>query len=485
MLDALSALRQRLLPPTRHDTPAGTQPAAGSPVLLDMRNASPEQALDARKPLPVDPLACHAIPDAQATMLEGLLVLSRRALDPAYALALCTPEADALNLFYRTRTDLLAAVRGMPVAAPVHGRSTPTLEACPHTAAVLRTLLADSRGLVVAEANGGRAGKDLLIYNMAVLRELGVDTLYLDQFQHEPHQQDLNALHRTGRQTPQLRRFIERIDSGHMTDVRGGHSYAAVLETASRAGLRMVALDLMASYHLKGAGDAEAVCRDNEAELRTRVFSHVAAQRICHDQQLREDRPGPRRWVALLSNAYAGSFNGIAGVAPRLGVPSLRVEDADALENDQLRVGFDPGRSIPPGPLMNSGNMQCDYLLKVPLMGHGGLRSTPEPCSAEQAQDARALRVAIAGCAADLARIGTYRLVEPRPGEHVLVHRSSSRELVAQRIVQTDSGRLRLQLAEEAHPLNWAHLDREFPDLNHLRQALASRMEEVPGSVLV
>lgn len=485
MLDALSALRQRLLAPTHHEALPGTPASAGSPVLLQMRNAPLQLAAATGSAPPPDPLARHAIPDEQAQILAGLLVLSRRALDPAYALCLNEPETAALNLFYRTRTDLLTAVRAMPVSAPLHGCTTPSLDACPHTAAILRRLLADSPGLVVAEANGGRAAKDLLIYNMAVLRALGVDTIYIDQFQSELHQGDLDALHRTGRQMPLLRRFVQGIDAGHMTDVQGGHSYAAVLDAASRAGLRVVALDLMSSYHLKGAGDDEEHRRESEVELRTRVFSHVAAQRISHDQCLRQARAGSRRWVALLSNAYAGSFNGIAGVGPRLGVPSLRVEDADAHENDALRVGFDPGRSIPPGPLTNAGEMQCDYLLKVPLVGHGALRSTPEPCSATQAQAARVLRAAIAGCAADLARIGTYRLVELASGEQVLVHRSSTHELVAQRIVTTPAGGLRLQLAEEAHPDNWSHLDREFPDLNHLRQALDRRMEEVPRSTPV
>lgn len=484
MMDALNALRHRLLSPA----PRGVLPELprerGQPELHHVRNGTLPVA-GAAVTSPSDPLAPFLIPAREARTLAGLLRDSRRALDPDFALQSGSSAQDAQLMFYRTRTALLADVRAMPVAAPPHGITTPTLESCADQAAILQRLLQTNPGLIVAEANAGRGGKQLLIQNMAVLRALGVDTLYLDQLQCDLHQKYLNTLHRTRSQPAELQQFVRHIDAGHMTDVQGGHSYAAVLDAASQAGLRVVALDQMTSYHLKGAADEQELPYETDADLRVRVFSHVATQRIAHDQRLRDHLPGIRRWVALLSNGYAGNTNGIAGVGSRLGIPTLRVEDADADENMRLRVGFDPGRSVLPGPLTHSGEIQCDYLLKVPFTGRGGLRSTPEPCSAEQAQAARQLRTAIASCGTDLRRIGTYRLVMLDSGQQVLVHRSSNRALVAQHIVPTESGGLRLQLAQEANPVNWLHLDREFPDLDHLRQALASRMEEVPRGVAV
>ena len=483
MLDALSALRQRIWVSAPRDALPGLPQAEGQPQLQSVRNGEMPAAA-AVTPMP-DPAARFLIPPKEARILLGLLRDSRRALDPDYLLRAGSSEQHAQALFYRTRTALLADVRAMPVAAPAHGITAPTLDGCPHPADVLRRLLTTSPGLIVAEANAGRASKQLLIQNMAVLRSLGVDTLYLDQLQFDLHQKHLDTLHRTGHPPEPLQQFMHQIDSGHMTDANGGSTYAAVLDAANRAGLRVVALDQMTSYHLKGAADELDSPHESAADLRVRVISHVAAQRIIHDQRQREHLQGVRRWVALLSNGYAGSTNGIAGVGPRLGIPALRVEDADPGESNQPRVGFDPGRSIPPGPLTHSGEMQCDYLLKVPTQGRGGLLSTPEPCSAEQAQTARQLRAAIASCRAALARVGTYRLVELESGEQVLVRRSAARGLVAHRIVPTEAGGMRLQSTEEAGSDNRSPASHEFRDLDHLRQILASRLEEVPRGTAV
>ncbi|WP_313457796.1 membrane-targeted effector domain-containing toxin [Stenotrophomonas sp.] len=484
MLEALTALRHRLRTTAPRDVVPELPRPPGQPELQQVRNGHMPTA-SGPSALRSAPLAPFLIPAKEARTLLGLLRASRRALDPDYLLRPGSTEQHAQELFYRTRTALLAEVRATPVPAPPHGVTTPTLDACSLPADVLRRLLSANPGLIVAEANAGRAGKQLLIQNMPVLRALGVDTLYLDQLQCDLHQKHLNNLHRTGLLSPEVEHFMRLIDTGHMTDARGGNTYLAVLDAANRAGLRVVALDQMTSYHLKGAADELDSPYESAADLRARVFSHVAAQRITHDQQQRGHLSGVRRWVALLSNGYAGSINGISGVGPRLRIPTLRVEDADASENNRLRAGFDPGRTIPPGPLTHSGEMQCDYLLKVPMPGPGGLHSTPEPCSAEQAQSARRRRAAIAACSGDLSRIGTYRLIEPDAGEPWLVYRSGAGELVAQRVVATTTGGLRLQVADAADSDNTVPPAREFRDLGHLRQTLSLRMEEVPRGTAV
>lgn len=467
---------------SRHTDPSPPRrDASGDPQLLEIRNAPSERSAG----VPVvaaspDPLARYTLDDDHAVILAGLLRFSRRALDPDYALRLTASEQGALDDFFRHRTALLRAVRAAPVPAPRHSRHCIDLADCRGTADVLRQLLARSRGLVLAEPNAGRAAKQLLIQNIAVIRALGVDTLYLDQFQVELHQRDLDTLHRTGTASPALRRFIAELDSRHLTDARGGNTYAAVVDAVSRAGVRIQALDLMASAHLQGAEDEDDLPLADRGSVRVQVFAHVAAKRIAHDQRMRATLPRPRPWLALIGNGYAGVFNGLVGVAPRLGVPSLRVEDADASTGERVRAGFDPGRTLQPGPLVGPGELQCDYLLKVPRAGGGGLRDTPEPCTAEQAQAARQRRAAVAGCAQALTRIGTYRLVEVTPGDHVLVHRAHDRRLVAQHIVHLDGGGVRLQAAEAPPPAHWPDLDQAFPDLDGLRRALAVHLEEVP-----
>ncbi|WP_312319999.1 membrane-targeted effector domain-containing toxin [Stenotrophomonas sp.] len=479
MLDALSALRQRMRVSMPRDVLPDLRRPEGHLQLQQVRNGVMPAAAGPVT-MPPDPLAAYLIPAREARTLQAMLRESRRALDPDYLLRGERPEMNAQALFYRTRTALMADVRAMPVDAPAHGITTPTLDGCTHQAAILRRLLAAGPGLIVAEANTGRAGKQMLIQNMETLRALGVDTLYLDQLQCDLHQTYLNTLHRTGTQPEALQHFMRGIDTGHMTDAQGGHTYAAVLDAAHRAGLRVVALDQMTSYHLKGAADELDSPYETAADLRVRVFSYVAAQRITHDQRSREHLPGVRRWVALLSNGYAGSTNGIAGVGPRLGIATLRVEDTNPAEGNALRAGFDPGRSVAPAALVHSGEMQCDYLLKVPMPGSSNLHSTPEPCSVGEAQAAHQRRAAVAGCRVDLSRTGTYRLLQLDSGEQLLVHRSAVRGLVAHRIVPTEAGGLCLQPTDEADSDSPSPPSREFRDLHDLRQSLAGRMEEVP-----
>ncbi|WP_426806310.1 hypothetical protein, partial [Stenotrophomonas sp. SrG] len=70
--------------------------------------------------------------------------------------------------------------------------------------------------------------------------------------------------------------------------------------------------------------------------------------------------------VALVGNAHAGTCNDIVGIAERLGVPSLRVEETRPGWSQRLQAGCDPGRTVPPAGRRSGGELQCVYLLKVP-----------------------------------------------------------------------------------------------------------------------
>ncbi|GEM_PF-570410 len=490
-MDRVNAFLHRLIPPTRAPSVRPGTSRTHEPVLLAMRNtpapdgyAESHPHTAAKTETPVDPLAPYEMPPEHATVLVDLLNETRRALDPDYAMSLSSSEQAALEHFYSTRTALLESITSgnsqpLPVSASV--RAWPDISDCRSQQKVLKRILGASPGVIIAEAHWMRSSKRLLSDHPETLRRLGVDTLYLEHLQ-TIHQSDLDRHHQTGRMSPALNRFLAQQDAGHMTDVRHRGGFLTLVKEAQRAGIRVVALDLMTSYNLRGASFADAGNQD-ETALRVRVFNAVAAQRIAHDQRLRAtQRATPtgtaRRWIALMGNSHAGSFNGIAGVADRLGVPSVRMEDAGEGQR-ALHAGFDPGRTVQPRALVTGGDVQCDYLVKVPCPGYSGAR-TAEPCTAAEARVARQLRVAMGHCSADLHSAGSYRLVEIEPNQHALVHRSGKGELVAQRVVQVPGGGVRLQLAEEAHPGRWKHMDRPFPDLLKLKAALDTLLDEVP-----
>lgn len=490
MLQALASLGQRLLKTAHADSAPSPRPDTDGPRLLSLANTPAGYGGVPELPAAQDahPLSRYSVTPVQALLLVELLRGSRRALDPDYAQQLIPEEHAALTAFYAKRTQLLGVALRDPAIAPPPARShaVPALEDCRNGRDILKRLLANSHGLVVGAANVGSAGKQLLIDNMDLLRKRGVDTLYLDHLQGDVHQGDLDLLQREGRLTPALARFLTDLDSIHTAHVGTPYTYRALVEAACRAGLRVVALDLAVSYHLKGAEAPDELRRQERSDIRAKVFSHVATARIQHHRRGLPVLPGQRRWVALMGSSGAGVFNGNAGVAARLGMPSLRVEEVPAGRSEKMRAGYDPGRSLPPGLTDSGGELQCDHLFKVPRQGLTAVpEPSPEPCRAPEAEMARRLRAAVAGCAEDLSRIGTYRLVEMGPGAHVLVHRSNRGHLVAQRIVPVKGGGLRLQLAQDAHAARWGHVEQVFPTLDTLRQALSTGLEEVPASAAV
>ncbi len=433
--------------------------------------------------VPTDPSGAYAVTEQEGRLLGDLLRHSHRALDPDYRQPLEDDAEQALQAFYARRTRLLSDALGDPGTAPLPTRTqgVPALSGCSTSWDVLEQLLKGAPGLVIGSAGTNGVAEQLLIDNMNVLFQLGVRTLYLGGLMHDLHQKDIDLMHATGRTPIDLSRFLGDLGTGQGT-------LAAVVDKADRVGVRVVALDTMVSRHLKGASHPDGQWMD-PADIRARAFTHVAEARIRHDLSTQPETAAPHRWIALMFNTAAGIYNGHPGVAARLGVASLRVEEAPSGRFSRLRAGFDPGLSASHQVLSVGGELQCDHLLKLPRPGvQAPSVPTPEPCSAAvagQARQARQIRAAMDLCARDLVIPGSFRVIPIGEDGQVLVHRSSSGLLVAQRIEATRDGGVRLKLAPEADPVRWHHVQRTFPSLDALRTALSTRMEEVPRQVPV
>jgi hypothetical protein len=368
-MDRLDALLHRFVP--AHAARSRPCVPAAQPTLRSVRNTSsvtlqPSSARPAGETA-ADPLQAFAVPPDEGRLLVALCRQHRKALDPDYHLALAAPHRAAVDSFFAKRATLLRAVLAA-AAAPADGaaaKAWPDIRHLTSRRDILKQLLRTSAGLVVGEAHASKASKRLLIDHMRLLRTLGIDTLYMEHLQGDIHQADLDALHRQGTVSPALKRFLSEQDQGHMTDPESGATFSNVVATAARAGLRIVALDLMTSYHLKGAEHEACAGTAPSNNLRTRVMNHVGVARIQHDQCRAVANCAPRRWLALVGNTHAGTFNGIDGIAGRLGVPSLRVEDVHDANAPRVQAGIDPGLSVPPSALRAHGQLRCDYLLKV------------------------------------------------------------------------------------------------------------------------
>jgi hypothetical protein len=479
------------VPPARAQGEGGR---ADGPQPLTVTNAPPPLArvasaqagVPAVRSFPVDPSVAYAVSSQDGALLLELLQRSGRALDPDYAQPLDSDEQAAVQNFYSKRTRLLsdALAADAPAALPAPVSEASTLKGCRTGWNVLERLLKQCPGLVIGKSSWDSSAEQLLSDNMKALFRMGVRTLYLEQMQHDLHQADIDGMHRTGYTPAGLRQHLEALDSTASGLGIHGSAISALVDKADREGLQVVALDMTVSHHLRGAAHPDDGRWLAPADIRARAFSHVAAGRIHHHQATRLAAPGPQRWVALVSENSAGTYNGNPGLAARTGVPSLRVESVACGRGSSLRAGFDPGLSLASRSRGAGNELQCDHLLKVTRIGLSApTEPTPEPCSAEDAAHARLMRAAIAQCARSLAIAGNYRIAYMEGGARVLVHRSSSGALVAQPIDATRDGGVRLRLRKDADPGRWAHLRGTFPTLDALRAALSTRMEEVTAPV--
>ncbi len=430
------------------------------------------------------PAELHALTPEQGKLLDAVQREYRRALHPDYAFPsgkLSAPQQRAIDTFHRERTALVAAALH-PFPAGNTWREAPALDDCRTAAEVFKRLFAHSAGLVVATPRTGTAAKQVLIQNMIELRNLGVDTLYMDHLQSDVHQADLDALPHSNGLPPALDQFLAGIDYDPLIPASAlpGSTYRDLVLAAIRAGLRVVALDQTTSYYLKGAEVPEHLHRQRDMDLRSLVFNHVASHRIKQDRRALPPTPGQRRWMAVVPPRSAGRFNGVDGVAGRCNALSISVQGVPVSPDAATRAGHDPGRPLSPDATGEGGFEQCHRLLTVPQLGGRKPQNTPGPCTAEQAKATREQQEAVKGCADRLDRIGTYDLLTLSSGAHLLVHRSSNRRLVDQPIVRTAGGGFLVQLAPTADLSRWSHAAGEFATLDALCAALETQLERVP-----
>jgi len=457
-----------------HRPPAAANGNPDGPQLQHIGNSPAEQLLNRASVGGGSSLAPYAMGPGQARALQALLCRSPRVLHPDYALPPNHDQRSTLETFLAKRDALLAAARhadgGVPVSFQMH--AGPAVNDCRAAAELLQRLLADNRGLVVAAPPAGAAAKQLVFDNLALLRRLGVDTLYIDHLPSDIHQPDLDLLHHRGQMTPELDRALALIDYDPVAIPAhtNGDTVRALLAAAARAGMNVVAMDLAASHHCRGVEGRNSGSGKGSTDARRLMFNHVASRRIQAHQRALPAAPAPRRWLAFVDAACAGDHAGKPGLAGQLGVPSLLVHGVPLGDAAAFRAGHDPGSAIPQ-------DLRCDYLAKVPQRGGRRPQETPEPCSADEARSALRLRATTEACAARLERVGMYQLAADGSGGHVVVHRSGNGTLVAQPIVPGDKGGLRLQLADTSHPQRWLHLHGEFADLNALCAALDTLLE--------
>ncbi len=196
---------------------------------------------------------------------------------------------------------------------------------------IIKKLFRISSGLVIGENHSSVASKQFLIENMEVLSKQKVKTLYLEHLQTDFHQADLDVFNRTGALSENLENYLKTLDRGHQTDLTGQFNFVEVVKAARKSHIRIQAIDCLASYRSTGM-------KNVAANFRQRMFSFFAHEVISADQATR----GAHRWVALVGDSHANTWEGVPGVSELEGGIGLRIESTPTGSAGGIEV--DPGR---------------------------------------------------------------------------------------------------------------------------------------------
>lgn len=236
----------------------------------------------------------------------------------------------------------------------------PSLSARLPTKDIIKKLLSTAPGLVVGESHSSVGSKQFLIENMQVLSKQKVKTLYMEHLLTDFHQADLDAFNRTGTLSENLERYLKDLDRGHATDPSGQFTFLEVVKAARANHIRIQAIDCMASYRSTGM-------RGVSSNFRQKMMNFFAHEVISADQTAR----GAHRWVALVGDSHASTWDGVPGVGELEGGISLRIESTPA--GTARGIEIDPGRiptdefGRPLAPVKSDLRLQLDTPPSVAL----------------------------------------------------------------------------------------------------------------------
>ncbi|RVD78745.1 membrane-targeted effector domain-containing toxin [Pseudomonas koreensis] len=188
-------------------------------------------------------------------------------------------------------------------------------------------------GLVLGEARGSIASKQLLIQNMPTLAQQGVKTLYLQELLANVNQLDLDALARTGEMSEELQNYLSKLDHMAGNDPEGRFNLLALVKAADAAHIRVQAIDMTTTWHI----NETTLSQDPNRQMARSFF---ASEVIHFNEQLK----GTARWVALVNQEHMTTFRGYQGISEQTDALCARIEDV--APGQEQPIGADPGLAM-------------------------------------------------------------------------------------------------------------------------------------------
>ena len=195
-----------------------------------------------------------------------------------------------------------------------------------HAVTVGDLLRSPASGIAFGESHGTDEPLAFLTRNMARFKQLGVKTFFFEHVARDIFQDDLDAHFRKPETdlSPALQGFLHRLHTGHDPFGRAKHSYLELVLAAHRAGLRVVAIDNVASYCDAGLPD----------HARQELMNYYA-MRVIDTYSSEESESG--KWIALIGSSHVNTFKGVPGVAELTGGIGVYIKQD---EITQLQPGW-------------------------------------------------------------------------------------------------------------------------------------------------
>ncbi|MHC8402624.1 membrane-targeted effector domain-containing toxin [Pseudomonas sp. MDT1-17] len=281
---------------------------------------------------------------------------------------------------------------------------------------IIHSVLEDARGLVVGESHSEIGSKQFLIDNMETLARRNVKTLYMEHLLTDFHQVDLDSFFDNKVMPASLEKYLEGLDAGHITDPLKRYTFLELVKAANKNGVRVQAIDCMASYRVNGMRFAPGEFHAGST-ARQKMMNFYSREVIRADQAAR----GTHKWVALMGNSHANTFEGVAGVSEMEEAIGIRIEDV--AEGTSKGIEVDPGRTLSDGNIDSSSSLvKSDFVLQVEI-----------PWAAKSLPEIESL----------LSRPGMYTLKQEL--RHLfLVHRSKDHSIV-RTLIEESGGRFYIE----------------------------------------
>lgn len=337
------------------------------------------------------------------------------------------PKSLAQSAFKRARTQLATEAEAFFKNLTLTPRtSLPEVRDTVTQTEFLDAVFSKTNGFVVGESHAATSSKRFLMDNMKHLaKESGVKTLYLEHLTTDLHQASLDTLYLTGSMSKPLKEYLKQLDVGHGVAAGSQYSFRALVERANKYGIRIRAIDCVASLR-----------QDGSPFSRTEVMNYFAMRTIQADQV----KHGAHRWVSLVGSGHTNWFQGVPGMVDLMDAVSLHIHDVAPVQAK--------GISRASRELHSEGStLDADFRLDVATPGRN-----PEPAF-------------VAFDRARLRNIGDYAVEQTSPTDVRILHHSNSGEILETAVQFDDKGFLFIDRwnLKEHRALNLAYLLAALP----------------------